>query len=99
LFYEGLIQNESFIKELNKGNWIIVPIPLSKTKLNKRGYNQAEILAKELAKKLDLEILNLLRREEGQVIGFKQRNMTEKNIFLIDDFTLTGLTLNTAAKP
>lgn len=53
LFYEGLIQNESFNKALNSSNSILVPIPLFKTKLKSRGYNQAEILSIELGKRLD----------------------------------------------
>ncbi len=62
LFYESLIQNEDFNRELEKGDWIFVPIPLFSSKLKKRGYNQAEILAKELAKKFNLKIIDMLKR-------------------------------------
>jgi len=50
LFYESLIQNEEFNKIIDL-QLIFVPIPLSSAKLRKRGYNQAEILAKNLSKK------------------------------------------------
>jgi competence protein ComFC len=63
LFYESLIQNEEFIRYLTTNNqWIIVPIPLHKTKLKNRGYNQSEILAKELSKKFNFPTRNILER-------------------------------------
>ncbi len=62
LFYESLIQNEDFNRELKIGNWVFIPIPLSDSKLKKRGYNQSEILAKELAKKFNIPFQNILKR-------------------------------------
>jgi competence protein ComFC len=62
LFYESLIQNEYFERLIADGIWLMVPIPLSSSKLRKRGYNQAEILAKELAKKFNFPVQNLLTR-------------------------------------
>lgn len=61
LLYENLIQSEFFIAIL-KTCPLIVPIPLSNAKLRKRGYNQAELLAKGLGKKFGLEVRNLLKR-------------------------------------
>lgn len=54
LFYESIIQNENFIKQIANGKWLMVPIPLSKSKLKTRGYNQSEILAIALSKKFNL---------------------------------------------
>ncbi len=62
LFYDSLIQNEDFNKELEKGEWVFVPIPLFSSKLRKRGYNQAEILAEELSKKFNFPFQNILER-------------------------------------
>jgi len=65
LLYESLIQNENFQNVLNDKKvkkWVLVPIPLFLSRFRKRGYNQSEILAKELGKKFNLEILNLLKR-------------------------------------
>ena len=50
LLYESLIQNEEFEKVI-KSFVIFVPISLHSKKFKKRGYNQAEIIAKELSKK------------------------------------------------
>lgn len=61
LFYEGIIQKEEFNKVLDS-NSILVPIPLYPSRERKRGYNHAHILAKELSKKLELPVVNALKR-------------------------------------
>lgn len=61
LFYESLIQQEGFAKII-KLNPVLVPIPLHSSKLKVRGYNHAEILAKELSSRLNLKTLDLLKR-------------------------------------
>ena len=65
LFYEGLIQNETLIKtieQFSNETIVLVPVPLHKSKLRKRGYNQAEILAKGLSERLGIPIENVLLR-------------------------------------
>jgi ComF family protein len=85
LFYESIIQNENFMKQLKVGEWVFVPIPLSSTKLRKRGYNQAEILACELSKKFNFPVLNLLKRakETKTQVGLTnlQRKLNVKEAF------------------
>ncbi len=49
LLYEGLIQQEAFIKFLEHDNVMITAVPLHKERERKRGYNQSELLAKGLA--------------------------------------------------
>lgn len=61
LFYEGLIQKEAFYKLLDQDS-VLIPIPLYKSKMRKRGYNQAEILAKGLEKRLNVQVWNALER-------------------------------------
>ena len=43
-------------------NWHIVSVPLHKRRLNYRGYNQAELIAEQISKELDLEIIQGLAR-------------------------------------
>ena len=62
LFYESIVQNENFIKLIENSEWLMVSVPLSGSKLRKRGYNQAEVLAKELSEKLNLPFKNILKR-------------------------------------
>lgn len=110
LFYEGLIQNENFMREispLHQGGskarpwsldknrftpsgikeWVLVPIPLYKTKLKKRGYNQSEILSQELAKRFSFPIQNLLKRTKNTKAQFglnrKEREKNIKNAFIL----------------
>ena len=64
LFYEGLIQKELFAKVF-QDNAMLVPIPLHKSRLRKRGYNQAAILAKKLSQKLGVPVAELLERAKN----------------------------------
>ena len=89
LFYEALIQNENFQREfrpkddqpLAENNWVFVPIPLHSSKLRVRGYNQAKILADELGKRFNFEVLDLLKRikNTGSQYGLKLKER-RKNI-------------------
>lgn len=88
LFYEGLIQSEEFNRELQRSNnWILVPIPLYSSKLKKRGYNQSEILAKELGKRFGFKTQNLLKRVKNtkSQVGLKveERKANIKEAFSI----------------
>jgi ComF family protein len=87
LFYESIIQNEQFQSQIKNGEWIFVPIPLSSSKLRKRGYNQAEILADELSRKFNFPVQNLLKRtkETKTQVGLSnpQRKLNVKEAFEI----------------
>ena len=61
LFYEGLIQSETFYKVFDK-NSIFVPIPLHKARQRKRGYDQVVLLSNYLSKKLSARTVQLLER-------------------------------------
>ncbi|MDP3987908.1 MAG: ComF family protein [Candidatus Levybacteria bacterium] len=88
LLYEALIQKEEF-NEIFQGSsdLIFVPIPLYKSKQRGRGYNQAEILAGELRKRLDpsrslrMTMINILERTRNtkSQVGLKKEER-RKNI-------------------
>lgn len=61
LLYESIIQNERFVQAATI-HALFVPIPLSSAKLKKRGYNQAALLTKGLAKKFTIPIADCLLR-------------------------------------
>lgn len=88
LLYESLIQNEEFMRHIANGKWLMVPIPLSSIRHKRRGYNQSEVLAKNLAKKFDLEVLNCLERikeTRSQVgLGKKERRENIKGAFALN---------------
>ena len=101
-------------KKLETENWLIVPIPLSKNKLRRRGYNQAELIARELSANVRADILfkkfhtksqvEVKNREErlANIIGsFEIKNPEKikgKKIILIDDVYTTGATMREAKK-
>lgn len=94
------------------GNAVIVPIPLHVSRLRERGFNQAEVLGKFLAGRLNLpmrtDILRRIKKTTPQV-EMKDRdkrlkNMTgvfaagkaAGNIILLDDVFTTGATMRSA---
>ena len=61
LFYEGIIQKEALHKVLTN-NSVLIPIPLYKSRMRNRGYNQSQLLAKGLGEKLGIPVLDCLER-------------------------------------
>lgn len=51
LFYEGLIQNELFIKKIAE-RCVFIPIPLHALRYRERGFNQSRLLLEGLAERL-----------------------------------------------
>ncbi len=78
LFYEGLIQKEAFYKLLDQ-DCVLVPIPLYRSKMRKRGYNQSHILAKGMGSKLDIKVLDCLERikDTKTQVGLKKEEREE----------------------
>ena len=105
---------ERIWKKLETENWLVVPVPLSKNKLRHRGYNQAELIAKELSDNVRADILfkkfhtksqvEVKNKEErlANIIGsFEIKNPEKikgKKIILIDDVLTTGATMREAKK-
>lgn len=86
LFYESIIQQEVF-QDILRFSPILTPIPLSKGRLRKRGYNHAKLLADGLSAKLSLPVLDCLQRirETKSQFGLKLKDRKEnlKNAFAI----------------
>lgn len=66
---------------------LIVPIPLTKKKLNERGYNQTELMAKELRFMLDVPYENVLikKRDTGEQksLHASERRENLKGVFAV----------------
>ncbi|HUQ84894.1 MAG TPA: ComF family protein [Candidatus Limnocylindrales bacterium] len=80
LFHEGIIQKEAFYKLLDQES-VLVPIPLSRSRMRKRGYNQAMILAKGIGEKWDISVIDCLERtrDTKTQVGLSKEER-EKNI-------------------
>ncbi|MBD3282276.1 MAG: hypothetical protein GF387_01575 [Candidatus Portnoybacteria bacterium] len=60
-------------------NTIIVPIPIHKRKLKQRGFNQSELMAKELSKRINIPIkTNMLKRVKTSVPQAKTKTKKER---------------------
>ena len=53
-FLEFIKNNENICAQIKKYD-IIIPVPISKKRLNSRGYNQSSLIAKNLAQELNIE--------------------------------------------
>lgn len=74
---------ETFDTSLKVFNFIIIPIPLHEHRLRYRGFNQAELLAKQIANHFNLPIeTNILKRivPTGPQANIKDINKRKNNI-------------------
>ncbi len=81
---------ESFFarKKIDDYYHVISFVPMHQNKERKRGYNQAEILAKEIARILGLPVFKLLKRVKYNVsqMSLEKKEEREKNVEGIFDF-------------
>ncbi len=93
---------------------IISFVPLHKNKKRKRGYNQSELMAKYLEKKLNIPCERLMERRvdtkaqnqlkrEDRVNNLKNtffavKHLKNKNVLIVDDVYTTGTTINECSK-
>lgn len=74
---------------------MVVPVPLSKQRMNERGYNQAALVAKSLAEKLDIEYSEIAvfrvknTRPQSSVSG-NERMINVKDAFVADKTKVDG---------
>ncbi len=66
-------------------NWIVVPVPLHQYRKNWRGFNQTELLAKDLSARLGLKYAPVLKRlhntkPQAKLSGYERRRNL-KNVF------------------
>ena len=72
----------------NKTNFILIPIPLHLKRLKRRGFNQAEEIAKELSKFLSLPLVSdcLIKDKETRAqveLNNEERKENVKGVFLV----------------
>lgn len=88
LLYEGLIQQELLHKVL-QSECVLVPIPLHPDRLRQRGYNHAQILSRNLGKRINLNTIPLLKRQKKTLtqaeLNKEERAGNIKNAFVSDE--------------
>lgn len=82
-----LLNNKKAFQILN-GYDIIIPVPISKKRLKERGYNQCELIAKDLAKCLKIKLIKncLLKRKNiisQSKLNKEQREENIKDVYII----------------
>ena len=87
-FCRVILDDNEICNELKKYDSII-PVPMSKNKKSRRGYNQTELISKSLAKELGLEYNNksLVKIKSNQTqstLTEKERFENVKNVFEVE---------------
>lgn len=79
---------EPFIKQIAPDG--LVPVPLSRKRFNRRGYNQAGLLAKVVGKKLEIPVYDKLVRRVRDTIPQKELNASARQNNLKKAFKIAG---------
>ena len=75
---------------------VLVPVPLHKSRIRERGYNQSTLLAKELAKLSGLPVLHnsLVKHEksapQARSASVEERKKNVSGVFSVRDETIKG---------
>ena len=109
-FFPRLINNEVKAEELpiEASNAVMLPIPLHHVRRRDRGFNQAAVIARELAQQWNLTMdesllkrkkytktqttLTIQERQENMYMAFQTAQNTPKAVILVDDVLTTGST-------
>lgn len=106
----GFLENSKDID--NIAHYVIVPVPLDKERYRQRGYNQTQLIAQALAKKLNLKLenpllkkvkppqmkLNKKERQLNLVGAYSAKIASPKKVILVDDILTTGATIKECVK-
>lgn len=89
-FSKIILKNEKTCGFLEKYD-IIIPVPISKRRKMQRGYNQTELVAKDIAKMLNIKLGNniLIKKIDTKAqseLSKKDRVINIKNVFRIIDY-------------
>lgn len=86
-FTEIIIKNKKICGFIKKYD-IIIPVPIHKKRRKERGYNQSKLIAKEIAKRLEInmekDVLYKIKNNKAQMLlTKKEREINIKNVYKI----------------
>jgi len=88
LLINSIKASPELISYLTKDNFVLVPVPLSRTKFASRGFNQAELIAQELSQEFKLPVLKVLKKIKNNLsqteLTYEEREINVKNVFDIN---------------
>lgn len=95
--YYGVAFADNIMNTSNLKYDYVIPVPMHKSKLKKRGYNQAEVIAKEISKKLNVPLLlnnvEKVKSTSSQTkLGRIDRWLNSKDVYKIE-IDLSGKTV------
>ena len=105
----GMLLCECLEHESFQGN-VVLPVPLHRRRERRRGFNQAELIAESLNRKVDNEILRRRKNTPSQTGlsrsqrtmnltgAFEVRGRVPECVIVVDDVYTTGSTLNEIAR-
>ncbi len=74
-----ILKNPEIVQGLNINDYLLIPVPLSKKRLRWRGFNQSELIAREINKNVGLKISTELRRLKHRKAQAKLNLAERKN--------------------
>lgn len=72
-----LLKNEKFFPIL-KSYDTIIPVPISQKRRKERGYNQSELIAREMARKMEMEYVNRCLFKTKNIVEQSKLNKEER---------------------
>ncbi len=89
LFTKTILKNEKICRKIKKYD-IIIPVPIHKKRKSERGYNQSELIVRNLAKNLKTELVtDLLIKQKNTLpqssLSKKQREENVKQVYKLQN--------------
>ena len=87
-FFSNIILNDLKLVDYIRSFDVIIPVPIHKKRKKKRGYNQSELIAKEISKKLKIQLqLNVLYKNVNNspqsTLNQEQRKYNTKDVYIL----------------